>query len=50
MVLELENVSLLRDGNWILQDINWKINRGENWVIFGLNGSGKTAILNLLNG
>lgn len=49
MVLELENVSLVRDGNWILQDINWKINRGENWVIFGLNGSGKTAILNLLN-
>lgn len=49
MVLELENVSLVRDGNWILQDINWNINRGENWVLFGLNGSGKTAILNLLN-
>ncbi|MDR7236363.1 ABC transporter ATP-binding protein [Neobacillus drentensis] len=49
MVLQLENVSLLRDGNWILQDVNWKINSGENWVLFGLNGSGKTAILNLLN-
>jgi iron complex transport system ATP-binding protein len=49
MVLKLENVSLLREGNWIIQDINWKINRGENWVLFGLNGSGKTAILNLLN-
>ena len=49
MVLKLENVSLIRDGNWILQDINWQINKGENWVLFGLNGSGKTAILNLLN-
>jgi len=49
MVLELENVSLLRDGNWILQDVNWKINKGENWVLFGLNGSGKTALLNILN-
>jgi iron complex transport system ATP-binding protein len=49
MVLQLENVSLLRDGNWILQDVNWKINSGENWVLLGLNGSGKTAILNLLN-
>ena len=49
MVLQLENVSLLRDGNWILQDVNWKINSGEDWVLFGLNGSGKTAILNLLN-
>lgn len=44
MVLELENVSLIRDGNWILQDINWQINKGENWVLFGLNGSGKTAM------
>jgi len=49
MILQLENVSLRREGNWILQDVNWQINRGENWVLFGLNGSGKTAILNLLN-
>jgi iron complex transport system ATP-binding protein len=49
MVLQLENVYLKRDGNWILQDVNWCINKGENWVLFGLNGSGKTAILNMLN-
>ncbi|MFF2447501.1 ABC transporter ATP-binding protein [Neobacillus sp. NPDC058068] len=49
MVVQLENVSLSRDGKWILKDINWQIKAGENWVLFGLNGSGKTAILNLLN-
>jgi iron complex transport system ATP-binding protein len=49
LVVQLENVSLRRDGKWILQDINWQINKGEHWVLFGLNGSGKTAILNLLN-
>lgn len=49
MVLQLENVYLKRDGNWILQDVSWKIDKGENWVLFGLNGSGKTAILNMLN-
>lgn len=49
MILQLENVSLKRNGMWILQDIKWKIEKGENWVLFGLNGSGKTAILNLLN-
>lgn len=49
MVLELENVSLRRDDNWILQDINWKIEKGQNWILFGLNGAGKTAILDLLN-
>lgn len=49
MILQLEDVSLKRDGKWILQDINWQIDKGEHWVLFGLNGSGKTAILNLLN-
>lgn len=49
MVVHLENVSLKREGSWILQDINWDIQKGENWVLFGLNGAGKTAILNMLN-
>lgn len=49
MILQLEEVSLVRDGKWILKDLNWQINKGEHWVLFGLNGSGKTAILNLLN-
>ncbi|GHH96630.1 ABC transporter ATP-binding protein [Neobacillus kokaensis] len=49
MVIHLEDVSLKREGKWILQNINWKIKQGEQWVLYGLNGSGKTAILNLLN-
>jgi iron complex transport system ATP-binding protein len=49
MVLKLENVSLKRSGTWILQDLNWQIEKGENWILFGLNGAGKTVILNLLN-
>jgi iron complex transport system ATP-binding protein len=49
VVLHLEEVSLKRDGKWILQNVNWNIEKGENWVLFGLNGAGKTAILNLLN-
>ncbi|WP_077623498.1 ABC transporter ATP-binding protein [Sediminibacillus massiliensis] len=49
MVLKLENVALRRGGKWILQNINWQIESGQHWVLFGLNGAGKTAILNLLN-
>lgn len=49
MVLHLEEVSVRRDGKWILQNINWEIETGEHWVLFGLNGAGKTTILNLLN-
>jgi iron complex transport system ATP-binding protein len=49
MVLQLENVWLMRSGTWILQDINWTVKKGEHWVLFGLNGAGKTALLNMLN-
>lgn len=48
-MLELENVSLIRNGKWILHDINWSIQKGEHWVLFGLNGAGKTAILNMIH-
>jgi iron complex transport system ATP-binding protein len=49
MVLHLEDVSVRRESNWILQNINWDVEKGEHWVLFGLNGAGKTAILNMLN-
>jgi iron complex transport system ATP-binding protein len=49
MVIKLENVSLIKEGTWILQDINWSVNNGEHWAIYGLNGAGKTALLNVLN-
>jgi iron complex transport system ATP-binding protein len=49
MVLQLENVWLMRSGTWILQDINWTVKKGEHWVMFGLNGAGKSALLNMLN-
>lgn len=48
-MLKLENVSLRRDGTSILNNINWDIRKGDNWILFGLNGSGKTALLNMLN-
>lgn len=49
MILQLEDVSLKRSDKWILKNVSWQIEKGEHWVLFGLNGSGKTAILNLLN-
>lgn len=50
MILSLEKVSLIRNGTVILNEINWEIEKGEYWVLFGLNGAGKSALLNLLNG
>lgn len=49
MVVKVENVGLKRNGHWILKEINWEIKQGEHWVLYGLNGAGKTALLNMLS-
>ncbi|WP_349515638.1 ABC transporter ATP-binding protein [Leuconostoc suionicum] len=48
-VLSMENVSFEREKT-ILQNINWTLKKGENWVLMGLNGAGKTTLLSLLYG
>ncbi len=49
-MIELHHVSINKSGQKILHDLNWKIQQGENWVIRGANGSGKTLLLELLAG
>ncbi|MEK4651319.1 MULTISPECIES: ABC transporter ATP-binding protein [Niallia] len=48
MVVKIEEVGLKRNGQWILKNINWEIKKGENWILYGLNGAGKTALLNMI--
>jgi iron complex transport system ATP-binding protein len=50
MLINLENVSLKRNGKTILKEVNWQVKKGEHWSILGLNGSGKTMLLNIING
>jgi iron complex transport system ATP-binding protein len=50
VVIDLKNVSWKRENTYILQDITWSVAPGEHWVIMGLNGSGKTSLLNIING
>jgi molybdate transport system ATP-binding protein len=49
-MIELSNVDTIKSGQKIFQDFSWKIKDRENWVISGANGSGKTALLELLAG
>jgi iron complex transport system ATP-binding protein len=49
-VIRLEQVSYRREQSEILKNINWTVQKGEHWALLGLNGSGKTTILNLING
>ena len=49
-ILSVENLRIVRDGTVILRDVNWRVQRGEHWVILGANGSGKTSLLSALTG
>ena len=49
-ILEISNLRIQRDGVVILDDVNWRVERGQHWVILGANGSGKTSLLSALTG
>ncbi|WP_145331542.1 ABC transporter ATP-binding protein [Paenibacillus xylanexedens] len=49
-VVVMENISLRREENQILDDVHLRIEPGEHWVILGRNGSGKTTLLEMMNG
>lgn len=49
-VFEMRNVSVLRGGESILRNVDWKIEKGQHWAILGGNGSGKTSLLKVLMG
>ena len=35
---------------YLVNQINWQVERGEHWIIFGLNGCGKTTLLSIIAG
>ncbi|MCM3133063.1 ATP-binding cassette domain-containing protein [Paenibacillus polysaccharolyticus] len=49
-VVVMENISLRREENQILDNVHLRIEPGEHWVILGRNGSGKTTLLEMMNG
>ncbi|MCL1833765.1 MAG: ATP-binding cassette domain-containing protein [Leptospirales bacterium] len=51
-MIKLENVSLdiFGSSRRILSSIDWEIKSGENWILFGRNGSGKTKLLEIITG
>ncbi len=46
----LRAVSVRRGDQWVLRDIDWRLEPGERWALLGANGAGKTQLLKLLSG
>jgi iron complex transport system ATP-binding protein len=48
--LNIKSLFVQRNGKRILSNVHWQIRKGENWVVLGSNGSGKTTMLSTLLG
>jgi iron complex transport system ATP-binding protein len=46
-VLDLQDVTFVRDGRSILRGISFTVHRGEHWAMLGPNGAGKSTVLGL---
>jgi iron complex transport system ATP-binding protein len=44
-VIALNNVTLVRDKRAILNNVDWRVEPNQRWVIIGPNGAGKTSLL-----
>jgi len=49
-LIRMIDVNVQYEEHYILQHINWQINKGEFWQLKGPNGSGKTTLLSMING
>jgi iron complex transport system ATP-binding protein len=50
LVINLDGVAVVRSGNHLLQDVGWRVEPNDRWVVLGPNGAGKTTLLNLASG
>ena len=46
----MDRLRIVRGDTTLLHDVQWRVERGEHWVILGANGSGKTSLLSALTG
>src|SRR3981189_993282 len=48
-VIEVSAMRIEREAT-IIERVDWRVERGENWAVLGANGSGKTSMLRALTG
>jgi len=50
LLVSMENVRVKYEETTVLDGLNWTMKSGQNWVILGPNGCGKTTMLSLITG
>jgi molybdate transport system ATP-binding protein len=49
-LLSIQHVTARYLSNILLKQLNFTINKGENWALIGESGSGKSALLQTIAG
>jgi molybdate transport system ATP-binding protein len=49
-LIELDHADVWLAGRRVLHDVSWRLMPGEQWLVTGANGSGKSSFLRLLYG
>ena len=49
-LIAVDGASVWIDGRRVLDSIDWRLERGEHWLVTGANGAGKSTLLRLLHG
>lgn len=47
-VVDLAEVSVVRDGSTLLEAVTWRVAEADRWVVIGPNGAGKTTLLQVV--
>jgi iron complex transport system ATP-binding protein len=47
LVIDVSGTSVVRDGKYLVRDIDWRVELDERWVVLGPNGAGKTTLLSI---
>lgn len=49
-MIEVKTVDVIKSGRRLYENFSWQIKPGENWLVIGPNGGGKTLLLEMLSG
>lgn len=50
MLIQARDLCYRSGKRYLLNHLNWQVEKGEHWLIFGENGSGKTTLLSTVAG